>query len=67
MKRLLITIVVAAIHWPFLIWQAYAQPPEKSVVLFRDVRIFEGTSDRLVERMDVLVEGNKITKISESI
>jgi tetratricopeptide (TPR) repeat protein len=67
MKRLLITLVVAAVHWPFLIGRAYAQPPEKPVVPFRDVRIFDGTSDRLVEGMDVLVEGNKTAKIFESI
>jgi imidazolonepropionase-like amidohydrolase len=36
-------------------------------VLITNVRIFDGTSDKLTEPMSVLVEGNKIAKIATSI
>ena len=44
-----------------------ADPPQQtpqSVVLFRDVRIFDGKSDALSAPSNVLVHGNKIEKIS---
>ncbi len=44
----------------------FAQPVEKPVaqVLFNNVRIFDGKSDKLTGAMNVLVRGNKIEKIS---
>ncbi|MFO1352495.1 MAG: amidohydrolase family protein [Gammaproteobacteria bacterium] len=48
-----------------LISPAYAQAP-KNTVLFQDVRIFDGRADHLTESLNVLVEGNKIAKISQA-
>lgn len=36
-------------------------------ILFTNVNIFDGKSDKLTESMSVLVEGNKIKKIAKSI
>lgn len=42
-----------------------AQPPkEPSRILFEDVRVFDGKSDRLSGPVHVLVEGNRIARIS---
>ena len=41
-----------------------AQAPRQGVTLFQNVRIFDGTSDKLSELSNVLVRGNKIEKIS---
>jgi hypothetical protein len=38
--------------------------PAPAQVLFNNVRIFNGTSDKLAAGMNVLVEGNSITRIS---
>jgi imidazolonepropionase-like amidohydrolase len=44
---------------------AFAAPASaESVVLFENVRIFDGKSERLSEPQNVLVRGNKIEKIS---
>jgi hypothetical protein len=49
----------------FHVTPAQAQSPsDGSVTLFQNVRIFDGTSDRLTEPMNVLVRGNLIEKIS---
>src|SRR5262245_55746041 len=66
MARILMTIAVAIAHLAVWICPAYAQSPEKSVVLFLDVKIFDGKADSLSEGMHVLVEGNKIAKISKT-
>lgn len=41
-------------------------PPENKAVLFENVRVFNGTSDRLTEPTHVLVIGNKIHSISKA-
>jgi imidazolonepropionase-like amidohydrolase len=41
-----------------------AQPPLPSVVLFENVRVFDGKSDRLSAAQNVLVVGNRIQTIS---
>jgi imidazolonepropionase-like amidohydrolase len=66
MKRVLMTFAVAIVHLTVLPYPAYAQAPEKSVVLFRDARIFDGKAGKLTDGMNVLVEGNKIAKISKA-
>jgi imidazolonepropionase-like amidohydrolase len=43
---------------------AQGQAPQLTGVIFENVRIFDGTSDRLSDRSNVLVVGNVITKIS---
>ncbi|HXV68893.1 MAG TPA: amidohydrolase family protein, partial [Nitrospira sp.] len=42
-----------------------AQP--KQAVLITNARIFDGQNEKLAERMSVLIEGNKISKIAKSI
>lgn len=44
--------------------QLFAQQPDKPAILFRNVRIFDGKSDELSKPSDVLIQGNKIAKIS---
>ena len=44
--------------------QPAAQPKQPSVVLFSNVKVFDGKSDKLTNPMHVLVRGNKIEKIS---
>src|SRR5262245_29549197 len=45
---------------------APVQNSQPSAVLFENVRIFDGKSERLSEPANVLVRGNKIEKISDS-
>lgn len=44
-----------------------ADAPAKSTVLITNANIFDGTNATLAQGMSVLVEGNKISKIDESI
>ncbi len=44
--------------------QSFAQPPAPTTVLFNNVRVFDGKSDSLSAPTNVLVQGNKITRIS---
>jgi imidazolonepropionase-like amidohydrolase len=44
---------------------ATAQAPQPTGVLFENVRIFDGTSDRLTEPSNVLVVGNTIKAVSQ--
>jgi imidazolonepropionase-like amidohydrolase len=50
---------------------AAAQPPAKAAgppaVLFKDVRVFDGKSDKLTANTSVLVVGNKIAKIGGDV
>src|SRR5215470_12269342 len=43
---------------------AQTETPSPKTVLFQNVRIFDGKSDKLTEPKNVLVSGNKIEKIS---
>ena len=43
-----------------------AQTPTRSSVIFRNVHIFDGQSEELSKRVNVLVEGNQIKSISTS-
>jgi imidazolonepropionase-like amidohydrolase len=43
---------------------AAARDIQPTTVLFENVRVFDGTSDALSERLNVLVHGNRIEKIS---
>lgn len=59
------------IAFNFIVLVCFTSPPAQaqspsdgSVTLFQNVRIFDGTSDRLTEPMNVLVRGNLIEKIS---
>jgi imidazolonepropionase-like amidohydrolase len=40
--------------------------PPKTAVLFQNAKIFDGKSDRLLEGMNLLVEGNKIAEYRDS-
>src|SRR5262249_6139143 len=39
--------------------------PGKSIVLFKNARVFDGKSERLTDGMHVLVVGNKIAAVSK--
>jgi imidazolonepropionase-like amidohydrolase len=45
----------------------YTQEAKENAILIRNVKIFDGKSEKLAEGMSVLVEGNKIAKIAKSI
>jgi len=45
---------------------AFAQAPAPTAVLFENVRVFDGTSDRLSSASNVLVVGNTIEAVSAS-
>jgi hypothetical protein len=59
-------IVAAILLGSFLTGPASAQdgksPPR---VLFPNVKVFDGTSDRLLDKASVLVEGNMIRVVSD--
>lgn len=65
MKRFTAIALVVFIQAWGVAGSAYAQPAAASGVLFRNVRVFDGTSDRLTDKLNVLVQGNKITRISK--
>ena len=46
---------------------AQAQSPQPVAVLFENVRVFDGTSDRLLAPSNVLVVGNRIQAISAAV
>jgi imidazolonepropionase-like amidohydrolase len=46
---------------------AFAQESKANATLIQNVRIFDGRNETLVEGMSVLVEGNKIAKITQNI
>lgn len=46
---------------------AATQETKAATTLFQNVKVFDGKSEKLSTSMSVLVEGNKITKISKSI
>ena len=62
--RVAMLLLVASLATPALN-AAQAQSP--SAVLFQNVRVFDGTSDKLSATTSVLVEGNKIKRIAASI
>ena len=65
-KKLLITFFAAfSLIVPLTLATATELP--ESVTLFKNVNIFDGTSDKLMKDHDVLVVGNKIHKIAKDI
>jgi imidazolonepropionase-like amidohydrolase len=67
MKR----VITATLALTFLavagIGNAHAAAAPAGTTLMQNANIFDGTSERLVTGMSVLVEGNRITKIARSI
>lgn len=59
--RLCLLVALVAVCWAS---NLFGQAPGKTAVVFRDVRIFDGKSDELSKPSHVLVQGNKIAKIS---
>ena len=59
-SRLLVLLVAAFCMVPF----ASAQPTSSSAYLYENVRVFNGTADKLTAPMNVLVVGNTIKTIS---
>ena len=67
MKKLLTTVTAVAL----LVGMSYAQQPKienipETVTLFKNVKVFNGTEDKLHD-VDVLVVKNKIHKIAKNI
>jgi imidazolonepropionase-like amidohydrolase len=64
-RRCVAVILSSLLLAPFLNAQSTALPtPQPSSVLFRNARIFDGIKNELSAPADVLVQGNKIAKIS---
>ena len=60
-------LLVAVITGLLLCVPAFAQDQAPSQVLITNVSVWDGTSDKAVEGMDVLVEGNKIKAVAKDI
>lgn len=67
MKRRIAEIVAAMVLIIVGLGTAYAEGSKTNSTLFQNVRIFDGKNEKLTESMSVLVEGNKIVKIGNSI
>ena len=64
MKRTIGALAVALTQLALSAGPTHAQSVDRSVVLFQDVRIFDGKASVLTGSMNVLIEGNRIAKIS---
>ena len=64
MKKLLATILIMGLAGSAASAQEAKDAP--SQVLFNNVNIFDGSNEKLITGMNVLVEGNKIKKISKA-
>jgi imidazolonepropionase-like amidohydrolase len=63
--RHLAVMMISLLLAPFIYAQNAAAPnPQPSSVLFHNVRVFDGVEEEVGGPADVLVQGNKITKIS---
>ena len=63
--RCLAVMMISLLLTPFIDAQNAAAPnPQPSSVLFHNVRVFDGVKEEVWGPADVLVQGNKITKIS---
>ena len=66
MKTILKQNIIAAALAGLLTFTLAAQTAPSTTVLFQNVRIFDGKSAKLTDSMNVLIEGNTITKISKT-
>ena len=68
LKRLAGTALLSAVMLlPLTAAQAQgAAAPPPAQTLFVNVRVLDGRSDRLSEPMNVLIEGNRITRMSRA-
>jgi hypothetical protein len=62
-RRLAVAVVCFLLTPPINAQNPAAPSPQPSTVLFHNARVFDGVKDTLSEPSDVLVQGNKITKI----
>jgi len=67
MKQALAAIVAQALMILAGLGVSYAQDAKPNATLIQNVNIFDGKNEKLATGMSVLVEGNEITKIAESI
>lgn len=65
MKRHVLNALVFWVLGTGLAINVLAQPTSAGSVLFQNVRVFDGTADKLSAKVDVLVEGNLIAKVSQ--
>ena len=62
--RCVAVMILSLVLTPFITAQDTAANPQSPAVLFRNARVFDGVKDQISGPVDVLVQGNKITKIS---
>ena len=62
LSLILATILIAAVQFSFA-----QETEEPSMELFTNVNVWDGTSDQLATGTDVLVVGNKISKIGKGL
>jgi imidazolonepropionase-like amidohydrolase len=63
----LLKLLILSCSMLALALQAQAQDLPESVILFKNVNIFDGKSDKLIKNHDVLVVRNKIHRIDKNI
>ena len=62
LKQLLILVFVIL----FSAMNSFGQTTKPTQIIFKNVKVFDGTSNKLSEATEVLVEGNKIKEISSN-
>ena len=62
--RCVAVMIFSLLLAPFIDAQNTPPNPQPSAVLFRNARVFDGVKEQISGPVDVLVQGNKITKIS---
>ena len=62
-RSFLVTLFVLVLGAPFILSAETAEAPPPPQVLFENVRVFDGTTDRLSSPTSVLVENNLIKSI----
>lgn len=63
-KRLILTSLLLGFS---LLGAAFAETGEDRSIVFRDVRVFDGTATELTEPLSVLVQGNRIAAIGSDL
>ncbi len=67
MKKLFTLAIALLVMGISGMWSAQADDVQPAAILIQNANIFDGKNDTLAKGMSVLVEGNKIAKIAESI
>ncbi|MFC3881727.1 amidohydrolase family protein [Algoriphagus namhaensis] len=62
--RIIFRLLIMIVAVPIVTFVSFAQSNDQTQIVFKNVRVFDGTSDQLTGTVEVLVEGNKIKEIS---